>query len=74
MANHYDHGPEQVSEENQKEFSASAQNKHVNKIYINDAFGMARDLVNSGSPLEIVALILDLSEEQIEKLRKETNG
>lgn len=74
MANLYDHDPKQVSEENQKEFSASSQKKRVNKIYINDAFGMARDLVNSGSPLEIVALILDLSEEQIEKLRKETNG
>lgn len=74
MANLYDQGSAQVSEETRKESSASPQNKHVNKIYINDAFGMARDLVNSGSPLEIVALILDLSEEQIEKLRKETNG
>lgn len=74
MANLYDHDPKQVSEENQKEFSASSQKKRVNKIYINDTFGMAKDLVKTGASLEIVALILDLSEETIAELKKETNG
>lgn len=42
--------------------------------YINDTFGMAKDLVKTGASLEIVALILDLSEETIAELKKEING